>query len=111
MRKKWNNRGMMALLDAMLFFVIMIITSGLFLQIGIAMSNSAELVRDQRSAEYNDDVRLAWMGSSIPVASYTHLNIPHVRHDQSVQFLILEQFHLIKDEGVNQLKYHHTHPH
>ena len=92
-------------MDAMLFFVIMIIVSGLFLQIGIAMSDSAEFIRDQRSAAYNDDVRLAWMGASIPVVTYDEAMgftyFTHFRNNKSVQFLILEQFQLIIDEGID----------
>ena len=92
---------MLSLLDAMLFFVIMLITSSLFLQIGITMSDSAELIRDQQSAEYNDYARLAWMRSSIPKAEYTDaLGIPHIRNDLSVQYLIMEEFYLMKDEGI-----------
>ena len=101
MRKKaWTEDGMMSLLDAMLFFVIMLITSGLLLQIGITMSDSAELIRDQQSAEYNDYARLAWMGSSIPTVSYMHLGFPHFRNNLSVQYLIMEELHLIKNIGI-----------
>ena len=92
---------MISLLDAMLFFVIMIIISGLFLTIGVTMSDSAELIRGQQSAEYNDQVRLAWMSSSIPMVSYIDVhNIVHRRNNLSVQFLIMEELHLIGDEGI-----------
>ncbi len=92
---------MMSLLDAMLFFVIMIIISGLFLTIGVTMSDSAELIRDHQSAEYNDQVRLAWMSSSIPVVSYIDsYNIIHIRNNLSVQFLLMEELHLLKDGDV-----------
>ncbi len=101
MKKRWNDHGMLSLLDAMLFFVIMLITSGLFLQIGITMSESAELIRDQQSAEYNDYARLAWMSSSIPLVTYNDtLGMQHILNNLSVQFLIMEEFYLMKNEGL-----------
>ncbi len=111
MKKTWNDHGMMSLLDAMLFFVIMIIISGLFLTIGVTMSDSAELIRDQQSAEYNDNVRLAWMSASIPEVSYTsidpiwHLSTSHVYNNLSVQFLIMEELRLIGDEDMDPDKF------
>ena len=107
MKKRWKDDGMLSLLDAMLFFVIMLITSGLFLQIGITMSESAELIRDQQSAEYNNYARLAWMSSSIPLVMYNDaLGIPHIRNNLSVQYLIMEELHLIKDEGIKPENIH-----
>ncbi|MCK4757540.1 MAG: hypothetical protein KAS67_03730 [Thermoplasmata archaeon] len=96
MKLSWDDNGQLTLFDSILFFMIMLIASGLFLQMGSMMSGSADLMREQNASEYTDRARLSLMASYIPETTYAHDGDTHLIRDRSVQYLLIEQLRLMK---------------
>lgn len=92
--------GMLSLVDAMLFFVILLIASGLLLHIGVSMSESAELVREQQMADYCDMTRMALSGCNIPYVEYSYAGQVYERQDASVEYLLVENLYFLR-QGVS----------
>ncbi len=110
MRAKFrkNNRGMVALFDAIMFFMIMLILSTAFLFFSTMSADNTDAYLRKEMITYSEEASTALMGSTLPEAYYnttlqngTDITIKRDHGNTMVEYLLLEELGLL-DDGVPQ---------
>ena len=103
-----NNRGIVALFDAIMFFMIMLILSTAFLFFSTLSADNTDAYLRKEMITYTEEASTTLMGSTLPEAHYhttlrngTRITILRDHGNTMVEYLLLEELGLL-DDGVPQ---------
>ena len=107
-RLKKNNKGIVALFDAIMFFMIMLVLSTAFLFFSALSVDNADAYIRKEMIIYTEEASTTLMGSTLPDVYYnttlqngTDITILRDHGNTMVEYLLLEELDLL-DDGVSQ---------